>query len=157
MEGKATLRPALIVANVLGWPLIQLSVARFFTRLPDRVFRGHARMETVYDAEMTFYSRVLRIRRWKNALPDGASWVGGAFSKRRLESRDRAYVERFILETRRGEAAHWMMIAFTPVFFLWNPLWACAVMVVYALASNLPCILVQRYNRSVLSRHLDRS
>jgi glycosyl-4,4'-diaponeurosporenoate acyltransferase len=39
-----------------------------------------------------------------------------------------------------------------PVFFIWNPLWACFVMVAYALAANVPFIIVQRYNQLVLTR-----
>ena len=39
-------------------------------------------------------------------------------------------------------------------FFLWNPCWADLVMVAYALAANLPCILAQRYNRSRFQRLL---
>ena len=43
-----------------------------------------------------------------------------------------------------------------PVFFLWNPWWADLVMVAYALAANLPCILAQRYNRLRFQRLLAR-
>jgi glycosyl-4,4'-diaponeurosporenoate acyltransferase len=44
------------------------------------------------------------------------------------------------------------------VFFLpWNPWWADLVIVTYAIAANLPCILVQRYNRGRLSKLLARS
>jgi glycosyl-4,4'-diaponeurosporenoate acyltransferase len=39
------------------------------------------------------------------------------------------------------------------VFFLWNPWWGDAVIIVYAIGANLPCILAQRYNRLRL-RHL---
>ena len=63
-----------------------------------------------------------------------------------------AYLAQFLLETRRAEWAHWCMLGCLPIFFLWNPPWACLVMTAYALAANLPCILAQRYNRIVLDR-----
>ncbi len=62
------------------------------------------------------------------------------------------YLEQFLRETRRAEVAHWLMLLCVPLFFLWNPPWARLVMVAYALAANLPCILAQRYNRIVLYR-----
>ena len=49
------------------------------------------------------------------------------------------------------------MLACLPLFFLWNPPWACAVMAFYAIAANMPCIAVQRYNRLVLARFRTRS
>jgi glycosyl-4,4'-diaponeurosporenoate acyltransferase len=42
----------------------------------------------------------------------------------------------------------------TPVFLVWNWWWVELLMVVYALAANLPCLLVQRYNRARLARLL---
>jgi hypothetical protein len=43
-------------------------------------------------------------------------------------------------------------IASAPVFFLWNPWWGDLIIVLYALVANLPCILVQRYNRFRLQK-----
>jgi glycosyl-4,4'-diaponeurosporenoate acyltransferase len=58
------------------------------------------------------------------------------------------------METYRGEWSHWLTLALTPIFFLWNPILPDAILVFYALATNLPCIFVQRYNRVVLQRIL---
>ena len=80
-------------------------------------------------------------------LPDAATWFSGGFAKARLEQPDPAYLERFIIETWRGELCHWSALAFMPVFFLWNPWWGDLIIVAYALGANLPCILAQRYNR----------
>jgi len=46
------------------------------------------------------------------------------------------------------------MLLCTPVFYLWNPPWACVVMTLYGFAANLPCILVQRANRIKIERIL---
>jgi glycosyl-4,4'-diaponeurosporenoate acyltransferase len=39
-----------------------------------------------------------------------------------------------------------------PIFFLWNVWWGGVIMVVYLLFANIPCILLQRYNRARLMR-----
>ena len=140
-------------ANLLGWPLIHLSVASVALRLPARYFAqdGWITAPRRWEREGRFYRDWLGIRGWKSWLPDGAPWFGG-FAKKTIRSRDASYLEQFLLETRRAELAHWCMLLFAPLFFLWNPPWACVVMVAYALAANLPCILVQRYDRIALHR-----
>jgi glycosyl-4,4'-diaponeurosporenoate acyltransferase len=77
-------------------------------------------------------------------------------AKRTLTSTDQAYLATFMAETRRGEIAHWTMLAATPIFYLWNPLWASLVMTSYGVLANLPCILVQRANRTRLFRIVAR-
>lgn len=89
-------------------------------------------------------------------LPDGAAWFAGGFSKKRFASKDKDYLIRFALETCRGEWAHWTTIAALPLFLIVNPLWAQIVMAVYAIASNMPCIIVQRYNRNQIQRITQR-
>jgi glycosyl-4,4'-diaponeurosporenoate acyltransferase len=42
------------------------------------------------------------------------------------------------------------------MFGLWNPPWAVAVMFIYATVANVPCLLVQRYNRARLLDALAR-
>jgi glycosyl-4,4'-diaponeurosporenoate acyltransferase len=59
-----------------------------------------------------------------------------------------------VVETRRAELAHWPILALGPVFFAWNPWWLALAMVGYAVVANVPCILVQRYNRARLYRML---
>ncbi len=99
------------------------------------------------------YKDWFRIRKWKQMLPDGAPWIGG-FSKKKLNARDPGDLAQFLVETRRAEIAHWCMLACFPIFFLWNPPWACCVMCAYAVAANLPCIAAQRFNRMAITRLL---
>lgn len=101
-----------------------------------------------------FYERFLRIKKWKDRLPDCGDFFGPGFKKKHLESRDAAYLETFSRETCRAEWAHWMTMAGAPVFLLWNEWWVEPIMIGYALAANLPCILVQRFNRARLERIL---
>lgn len=140
-------------ANLFGWPVIHFSIAFGAQRLPSECFArdGWLTVPRCWERDGVFYRDWFAIRKWKSRLPDGASWLGG-FAKKKLLSRNPAYVTQFLIETRRAETAHWCMLACLPIFFLWNPPWACWVMSVYALAANLPCILAQRYNRLVLNR-----
>jgi glycosyl-4,4'-diaponeurosporenoate acyltransferase len=146
----------LVLINTLGWLILQLSIAAIATRLASRHFARDNRLYRTHPSEITFYRQRLKIRRWKHLLPDGTPWVGGRFPKKCLHARDQAYLRQFLIETRRGEAAHWLMLACFPLFFLWNPPWACFVTALYAVAANLPCILVQRYNRRVAQHILSR-
>lgn len=146
------MRIAVWAANLLGWPILQIAIARFALSLPLESFAGDRPLYSIRSWERSgrFYN-IFAIRRWKTLLPDAGPWFGG-FSKKRIAGRDEAYLQAFILETRRAEFAHWCMLCCFPVFFLWNPVWACLVMVAYALAANLPFIVVQRYNRLLLTR-----
>lgn len=138
-------------ANFFGWPLLQMTIGFAATRLPARLFADDCWLTAgrSWEDNGQFYAGWLALRRWKRLLPDGAAWFGG-FHKKKLAARNRAYLQRFVLETRRSEIAHWCMLCCFPIFFLWNPLWACFVMLAYGLFANLPCIIVQRYNRMVL-------
>lgn len=145
---------AVLTVNIISWPIIQLSIARISLRMPERYFDSRRRPSDFQMREVTFYRRILRIRRWKHLLPDGASWISGTFSKSRIASHDPDYLQRFALEARRGEIAHWCMLFCFPTFYLWNPPWASIVMTIYAVVANLPCIIVQRYNRFVILQGL---
>jgi len=145
--------PLIWTANFFGWPVIQLTIALVALRLPQSIFARDSWLTAPrsWERHGLLYRDCFAIRKWKYLLPDGAPWLRG-FAKKRLRSRDPAYVAQFLLETRRAEVAHWCMIGCLPIFFLWNPPWARWVMTAYAIAANLPFILAQRYNRLILDR-----
>lgn len=99
------------------------------------------------------YDRVLRIKRWKDLLPEAGGLFRGGFAKRKVRH-DREYLERFVVETRRAELTHWPILALGPTFYAWMPWWLATVMGAYAVVANVPCLLVQRYNRARLQRIL---
>lgn len=140
-------------ANVLGWPILHIAIGFIALRVPHRLFECDTWLTTPrpWEKDGQVYRDWLAIRRWKYLLPDAAPWLSQS-AKKKLPQRNPAHVAEFIIETRRAEIAHWLMLSCLPIFFIWNPPWACGVMSVYAFAANLPCILAQRYNRIVLNR-----
>lgn len=146
--------PWIVSLNVLGWPIIQLGLAWAWTKVPHQWF--HPPSPAAFERDGSFYEQAFRIRAWKDKLPDAASWFRAGFAKASISSSSADYLARFIRETWRGELCHWSAIAFTPVFFLWNPWWGNLIIITYALSANLPCILAQRYNRNRLQGALAR-
>jgi glycosyl-4,4'-diaponeurosporenoate acyltransferase len=140
-------------ANLLGWPIIHLVVARtILHRSAERYARDSwLTRERRWEHGGALYRQYFLVHRWKRLLPDGAPWLGG-MAKKRLAGRSSTYLRAFVAETRRAESAHWYMLFCTPLFYLWNPPWACAVMTAYGIAANLPCIFAQRANRLQLKR-----
>jgi glycosyl-4,4'-diaponeurosporenoate acyltransferase len=144
----------LTVINMLVWPVTQVSIAWLMSRIDVDRFSGRGGLFRLGRWENAFYDRRLKVKAWKRWLPDGAALLGSDFSKKRLVGSDPVYLRRFAAETRRGETAHWLMMGCFPIFCLWNPPWACVVMALYGVGANLPCIVVQRYNRGVILRLL---
>jgi glycosyl-4,4'-diaponeurosporenoate acyltransferase len=145
------------IANIFGWPVIHIAVSYVSLRLPAEDFARDSWITASRKWERggLIYKDWFHIRKWKHMLPDGAPWLGG-FSKKNLDARDPDQLSQFLIETRRAEIAHWFMLACFPIFFLWNPPWACCVMLAYAVAANLPCIVAQRYNRMAIGRLVGR-
>ena len=144
----------LVVVNILAWLAIHLSVPWLFTRMPASFFRpeGVIFRRRSWEGDGRIYRKLFLIHRWKGLLPDGAALFRGGFRKKTLKRRDPVYLERFRVETCRGEAAHWAVLAAAGLFFLWNPPGVGLIMIAYGAAANLPCIVTQRYNRLRLER-----
>lgn len=148
-----------ILIDILAWAVIHLGVVYIMIRFPDKRFHPRSRLFRPFSWERSgpFYEKILRIKKWKEFLPDGARVsTRRGFPKKRLREKSRPYLERFVRETCRAELTHWIIILFAPFFFLWNKTGVGFFMIVYALAENIPLILAQRYNRQRLSRILSK-
>lgn len=144
----------IVTLNIAGWAAIQFGLAWLFWHLPARWFDSR-RSQKITRGKF-FYERILRIKRWKDQLPDAARWFNSGFAKSALAGKSPDYFRRFVMETRRGEICHWLAIACAPLFLLWNSERAFLVNLGYALLANLPCILAQRYNRARFLALLER-
>jgi glycosyl-4,4'-diaponeurosporenoate acyltransferase len=143
--------------NIAAWLIWSLAVGYRGHRRPLRSFavdRWWSQLRR-FERDGSWYARRLWIKQWKDRLPELGALFTGGFAKR-TASRDRQHLERFVIETRRAEWVHWIAPLLWPVFALWNPPWAVGVMALYATVVNLPCLLVQRYNRARLLKALER-
>ncbi len=138
-----------VLADIFIWLVLHLGVSFTLTKMRHTLFNPKSFVFRARDWERSgkFYEKFFRVKSWKAWIPDAAAWFKGGFPKKRLASATAEYMDRFIHETCRGEAAHWIVFAASPLFFLWNPAWVGMAMVVYGVASNFPCVIVQRYNR----------
>lgn len=148
-----------IVIDFVIWFLIHIGVVAFMVRIPKNHFDPDHWLyrRRSWEREGALYRDILKIKKWKRHLPDGARFLGQlGFQKKQLKGKNEIYFKTFLVETCRAEVTHWIFILFSPFFFLWNPLWVGFFMIVYALAENIPFILVQRYNRYRFGHLLDR-
>ncbi|MDF1860971.1 MAG: hypothetical protein P1U87_12210 [Verrucomicrobiales bacterium] len=146
----------IVILNVIGVPAIHLGISWIFTRMPRSRFHPDSFWfrTRAWEDGGAFYQKWFRIRQWKGLLPDAAPWFDG-FAKGKLKDQDPDHLRDFISETCRGELAHYAQIPGIWLTLIWNP-WpvAAVVMIVYAVLSNLPCILLQRFTRARLLRFL---
>lgn len=147
---------AMVLLSAVAWAATSVAVGYTCHRLPARAFdhdTGLTRLRP-WEAGGRVYERRLRIVRWKDRMPEAGAAFAGGFSKKHTPGRGPGALERFVTETRRAETTHWAILACWPLFFLWCRWNVALVMGVYALAANVPCILIQRYNRARLLRIL---
>jgi glycosyl-4,4'-diaponeurosporenoate acyltransferase len=148
---------ALLAANVFGWLTVQVVAGYTAHRLPLSRLQHDGPLRRIRPFEPGLYRR-LEVARWKDLLPDAGAFFTGGTSKRELPAGTsrRARLERFAAEARRAEVAHTLPFLALPLFALFNPPAGLAVCVVYVVAFNAPCLVVQRYNRLRCLRVLER-
>ena len=112
-----------------------------WSRFPWRDY-GWERNGKIYD--------VLKIRVWKDRLPDMSRVVKRMVPKRVGRCPSSADVWRLVRETCVAEAVHFALCLLAPgIWFFWKNTVGILLMLLYLLC-NLPFILIQRYNRPTL-------
>ncbi len=144
----------IIFLDIIVWLVIHLGVSYACSKIPVNKFNPSNRLYRIkkFEKNGKFYASFFKIKKWKHLLPDGAKLYKGGFPKKSLEEYSKTYLNIFTLETCRGELTHWLQILPSGIFFLWNVWWVGVIMIMYALCANIPCILVQRYNRARILR-----
>jgi glycosyl-4,4'-diaponeurosporenoate acyltransferase len=137
-----------VLVDIAAWGAFHAATGYAAHRLDDsRLARdGWLLRPRRFEAGGRCYRR-LGIHRWKDRLPEAGALFEGGVSKKELPSPDSDGLTSFVRETRRAELAHWWAMACSPLFLLWNPPVASALLVAYGVLVNLPFILIQRYNR----------
>lgn len=95
---------------------------------------------------------MFKVQYWKNQLPDGQRINSNIVSKAAFDTSSNTHeVSQFILETRRAELVHLFSIL-PAIAFLNSSKSIKIINLVYVIIANVPCIIVQRYNRPKLVR-----
>ena len=139
------------------WPVLQVTAALLCLLLPDRFYSPDSFLFRLHRWEDggRFYERLFHVKRWKHLLPDGAAaWKTRGYQKKHIDDFSAKNLKRFLVESARGELTHWLAILPFWVFGFFVPPAVVALMLLYALAVNMPCIIVQRYNRPRIKRML---
>lgn len=151
-------KPLAIILCFIIWPVLQLAAAAVCHKLPERFlsyssffYRSHG-----WEKGGEIYRRILRVHMWKKLLPDSADFIKGGYRKKSLDSISKSSLEKYLLESCRGEMTHWLAIPFFWIFGLFSPPIVILYMLIYALAVNLPCIITLRYNRPRIVKLLER-
>ena len=159
MEGEAVQHPLIralagspLLSSVLFWLTASLLVGLLANRGPPRRLMGRG----PGGRRVELGRNPLAIRRWKRWIPDAGGSLPGGVRKATLVRRDPRALERLVIETRRAELVHWLLLPAGFVPALWLPRTGVAVNLLFALAFNLPCLLLQRHNRARLRRCLAR-
>jgi len=141
-------------AGWFGWSLL---IGGLANRLPRAVLQRDNRLTRLRPWEQRRgYEQRLAIRFWKGLLPDAGPALPGGVAKGGLVRRDRRALEQLVAETRRAELVHWCLWPFWIVTALWLPPAGVLLNLLFASLFNLPCLVVQRYNRLRLQRTLAR-
>ena len=145
-----------ILLDILAWTVIQLTIGYLSSRIPlDRLDYNQWFFQTFkWEQNGEIYEKLFHVRSWKHLIPNGSALYPNTFSTKNLPTRDPGYLDRWLKESVRSEICHWMMILPCIFFFLWNNETMGWVNVAYAILSNLPLIILQRYNRPRMRRLL---
>jgi len=148
-----------IILDCFAWAFLQTSIAYFCVRMPVSRLdpNGWLFRTRRWEKGGDLYMRLFRVRKWKSRLPSGGIVFKNGFSMKQVASRQEDYLERWLRETCRAELMHWIALAVSGLFFLWNPPLLGSLMVIYAVIANLPCLVTQRYNRPRILRILHES
>lgn len=106
-----------------------------------------------WEEQGKFYNRKFHIERWKDHLPDKSKVVKSTVEKSiHATQRTPEHLRRLLQETCVAEFIHWALLVCSPILLLtMQGPWSIVMTVLYGL-SNIPFIMIQRYNRPRLAR-----
>ena len=146
---------AIALAFVL-WGIFQTGAALLSLKIPARsldpdsfYFRSRS-----WEQGGAFYDKVFLVKRWKKFLPDGGAALGGGYAKKNLSDFSTDNLNFFLVYSCRAEVTHIMAIFPFWVFGLFVSWQVVVIMFIYALVANIPCVIVQRYNRPRIAKLL---
>ena len=143
------MQEATISSNVLVLILFSIFNTILSLKIPSAFLDQRRRLFRVrqWEDAGAVYQRMFKVKRWKNIMPELSDFFKKLFPKKRIASYDKAYLQKYLVESCRAELTHWGIIFSSFLFVFWNNFIKTAVMIVIAFVLNLPYIIIQRYNR----------
>lgn len=144
------------ISLIIIWNMV---ILLFSTRLDRSSLNPNRKMfkEKNWEENGRFYTKILHIKKWKDSLPQHVGKNG--FSKKHLVKTSQLsieYIQEFIFETCRAEWNHLMCCLYSIIAFLINPLNYAITFSFVSIITNVPFILIQRYNRIRLKKLLSK-
>lgn len=138
-----------ILSNAVLWGIFHLLISALMLN-----FNIHKRPQinwlfNTYHFEQSgeIWNKLFKIKSLKGKLPESTVIMPGSFDSSQMNDTEPETLKNYISETNRAELTHWLSILPAPLFFLWNPRKYWFLHLIYAVLSNMPFILAQRYNR----------
>jgi glycosyl-4,4'-diaponeurosporenoate acyltransferase len=146
-----------VALSSVTWFLASFAIGCVAVRWPASVLEpGPVTRLRGWERSGATWQRRLRVRRWKDAVPEAGDLFSGGRSKRHIGGRSTPELEAYRRETVRAERVHWLILATTPVHAVWCRPLVFAFMAAFGVLFNAPSIVIQRYNRGRLDGVLAR-
>lgn len=141
------------VSFALYWFVVGSFTALLNRMLPDRLISKYTNLIFRWQAEPKFFEKRLRIKAWKDRMPEMSSYDKTVFDKSSLKSMNKEYLNRYMTELNKGLFAH----SFPIIFLLPIANTVSNDMVVWINAvllsiMHLPFLFILRYNQSRMTK-----
>jgi glycosyl-4,4'-diaponeurosporenoate acyltransferase len=148
----------IILISFVLWPTLQFMGSFIANRLPMSFFSGNNRIFKARKWEMDgrFYQKYFNIKAWKEYIPDSSFLYKNIYAKKRLSDFSNDNLNLFLIESRRAELVHLLGIFPFWIWITFSRLEVMLWMLLYALVVNIPCIMLQRYNRPRIVNYINR-
>lgn len=148
----------IVILAFILWFMFQVLAARISHQVPDHLLSTDNFLfkSRKWERDGEIYSQIFKVKKWKKFLPDGAAINKNDYRKKNITDFSEENLHFFLRESCRAELNH--LIAITPFWFfgLFAPLKVVGYMLIYALFINVPCIIVQRFNRPRIIRIVEK-
>lgn len=144
----------LIIINIIMWGIVHLIISGILFKSDIHRHRMWNWLYKTYGFEKSgeTWDKIFKVKTYKSKLPESTIIAPTSFDSSKLKDMQPETLREHIDETNRSELTHWLSILPAPLFFLWNPKVYMPIHLGYALVSNVPFILSQRYNRPRLKK-----
>ena len=145
-----------VLLNALAWPSWGFFSGWWYRKKTYADLRSYSGTGDIRSFEQngSWYENRLRIKRWKDRLPETGGWFGSV-SKRQVPGYSVDELRVFAYECHRGELTHWAILSFSPVTALWTTGWLLIFSCIVGACASLPFVAVLRYNRCRIERIID--